>query len=95
MRVEGLGQVAQGEGEVARQVCVAMEAVLQRLGQDGVKHQRGQQLPRGLAATQLLEVGNRGNRAEEKKGSDAKRNCASCFRFFTSKQTLRAVDCDN
>lgn len=56
MRVEGLGQVAQSKREVACQVCVAVQAVLESLGQDGVEHERGQQLPRGLAAAQLLEV---------------------------------------
>lgn len=34
--VEGLRQVAQGEGEVPRQVRVPVQAVLQSLGQDGV-----------------------------------------------------------
>lgn len=55
VRVEGLRQVAQGEGEVPRQVRVPVQAVLQSLGQDGIEHQWGQQLTGGLAAAQLLE----------------------------------------
>lgn len=62
MRVEGLRQVAQGEGEVPRQVRVPVQAVLQSLGQDGVEHQRGQQLTGGLAAAQLSEGEDGGER---------------------------------
>lgn len=79
VRVEGLGQVAQGEGEVARQVRVAVQAVLQGFGQDGVEHQRGQQLPGGLAAAQLSLEAEPGGRERKKKGSGAERNSARCF----------------
>lgn len=64
VRVEGLWQVAQGEGEVPRQVRVPVQAVLQSLGQDGVEHQRGQQLAGGLAVAQLLEGMIRGSGLE-------------------------------
>lgn len=51
--VEGLREEAQGEGEVASQVCVPVQTVLQGFVEDGVEHQGGQQLPGSLASSQL------------------------------------------
>lgn len=61
VRVEGFWEEAQGEGKVAGQRSVAVQAVLQRLAEDGVEHQRRQQLPGSLPAAQLQGGGGGGD----------------------------------
>ena len=56
MGVEGVWEEAQGEGEVGGLPDVSVQAVLQGLAQDGVQHQRGQQLSGGLPAAQLKDT---------------------------------------
>lgn len=53
MGVEGLGEEAQGEGEVGGQGAVAVQAVLEGLAENVVQDQGGEQLSRSLTAAQL------------------------------------------
>ena len=53
MWVEGFRKVPQREREVGCQGTVSMQAVLQRLVEDGVEDQRSQKLSRGLPTAQL------------------------------------------